>query len=57
VVGVLEPGVPTMTWAMFGMGGFLMFIGGWIAQPGIVRVVPGVGMPGVLTFAWLKRDK
>jgi len=56
-VGVLEPGVSTMTWAMFGMGGFLMFIGGWIALSGISRVLLGVGMLGVLTFAWLKRDK
>ena len=53
---VLNPGVATSTWWLFGAGGLFMFMGAWIALSGIARVLLGVGMLGVLTFAWLKRE-
>jgi len=56
-VSVLEPGMPTTTWLVFGIGCVFMLMGGWIALSGIARVLLGVGMLGVLTFAWLKEDK
>jgi len=54
-MGVLQPGVSTVTWLIIGIGGFFIFIGAWIALSGITRTLFGIGMFGVLTFAWLKK--
>jgi len=56
-VAVLEPGVSQVTYWLIGAGGVLLFIGAWIALSGIFRVLFGIGMLGILTFAWLKREK
>jgi len=56
-VAVLEPGVSQVTYWLMGAGAVLLFIGAWIALSGILRVLFGIGMLGILTFAWLKKEK
>ncbi|HED14220.1 MAG TPA: DUF3592 domain-containing protein [Gammaproteobacteria bacterium] len=56
-IAVLQSGIASSTYWIFGVGGLFMLMGAWIALSGIARVLLGVGMLGVLTFAWLKRDK
>jgi len=56
-VAVLQPGIAQSTYWLFGIGGLFMFLGAWVALSGIARALLGVGMLGILTFAWLKREK
>jgi len=56
-VSVLQSGIASSTYWLFVFGGLFMFVGAWVALSGIARVLLGVGMLGVLTFAWLKRNK
>ena len=56
-VSVLQSGIASSTYWLFGFGGLFMFVGAWIALSVIARVLLGVGMLGILTFAWLKRNK
>jgi len=56
-VAVLQPGIAQSTYWLFGIGGLFMFLGAWVALSGLARVLLGVGMLGILTFAWLKKKK
>lgn len=55
-MSVLQPGVTTMTWWIVGISGFFIFTGVWIALSGAIRALFGIGVWGVLTFAWLKKN-
>ncbi len=56
ILGVLQPGVSNMTWWLLGAGGFFIFIGACFVLTGITRTFFGVGMLGMLTFAWLRKN-
>lgn len=56
-IAVLQAGIAQNTYWILGISAVFMLIGAWIMLSSIARVLLGIGMLGVLTFAWLKRDK
>lgn len=54
---VLTPGVAhSTTWTIWA-GRLFILAGIWTTLSGIARLLFGIGMLGIITFEWLKRDK
>ncbi len=54
-LGVLQPGVTSITWRIIGIGSAFIFFGALLALSGMIRTLFGFGLFGLLTFAWMRK--